>query len=304
MFKRRKPRRNVRKGKKVKRRFRFFSRFLICFKIITGFGLLLATSTGFIFIHDIITQCDYFKARSIIIEGEQRLTEQQIAELAHVKEKMNLFAVNLTVVRKRLLSHPWIAEATVIREIPSRLIIRIKEHVPLAIVDLGRKFLINEKGEIFKIWTVADPANLPLVCGLEMSDLATYHGNEHGATGDSSETETHSENSQNHYSPLDAVMHVLRLGKQSGSILPNRLIKYILVDREIGLTLHALARVKTISLGYHNYADKYAMLRHIIAYLKQTPNVSAFEHIDLNNLNRVVVSPRKARVPVEKNKEV
>jgi cell division protein FtsQ len=303
LFKRRKPRKNVRKGRPSKRRIRFFSRFWICFKIITGLGLLVATSTGFIFIHDVITQCDYFKARSIIIQGEQRLTERQIAELAHVKEKMNLFAVNLTAVRKRLLSHPWIAEAMVMREIPSRLIIRIKEHVPLAIVDLGRKFLINEKGEIFKIWTVADPADLPLVSGLEMSDLAGYRSFEHGASGDLSGAERFSENSQNHYSPLDAVMHVLRLGKQSGSILPNRLIKHILVDREIGLTLHALTRVKTISLGYHDYADKYAMLRYIIAYLKRTPTVAAYERIDLNNLNRIVVSPRKHKVPEEKNKE-
>ena len=163
MFKRRKPRRNVRKGKTSRRRVRFFGRFWIGFKIVTGLGLLVAASTGFIFIHDVITQCDYFKARSIVIEGEQRITERQIAELAHVKEKMNLFAINLTAVRKRLLSHPWIAEAMVIREIPSRLIIRIKEHVPLAVVDLGRKFLINEKGEIFKIWTVADPACGPPV---------------------------------------------------------------------------------------------------------------------------------------------
>ena len=303
MFKRRKPRKNVRKSKPSRRRFRYLSHFLICFKIMTGFGLLVATSVGFIFIHDVITQCDYFKARSIIIEGEQRLSKRQIAKLAHVTEKMNLFAINLTAVRKRLLSHPWIAEAMVIREIPSALIIRIKEHVPLAIVDLGRKFLINEKGEIFKIWTGDDPVDLPLVSGLEMSDLAAYSRIEHGATAESSEAEKFSENSQNHYSPLDAVMHVLRLGKQSGSILPNRLVKHILVDREIGLTLHALTRVKTIRLGYHNYADKYAMLRYIIAYLKQTPNVAAYERIDLNNLNRIVVSPRKNKVPEEKNKE-
>ena len=303
MFKRRKPRKNVRKGKKAKRRFRFLSRFLIFFKIVTGLGLLLATSTGFIFIHDVITQCDYFKARSIVIEGEQRLNVRQIAELAHVKEKMNLFAINLTAVRKRLLSHPWIAEATVMREIPSRLIIRINEHVPLAIVDLGRKFLINEKGEIFKIWTVGDPAGLPLVSGLEMSDLAAYRRIEHGATANSAEHEGFSGNSRNHYSPLDAVMHVLRMGKQSSSILPNRLIRHILVDREIGLTVHALIRVKTINLGYHNYADKYAMLRYIIAYLKRTPKIAAYERIDLNNLNRIVVSPRRHRVPEEKNKE-
>ncbi|UCG05093.1 MAG: FtsQ-type POTRA domain-containing protein [Desulfobacterales bacterium] len=304
MFERRKPRKNFRKSKRRERRIRFFSRFWICFKIMMGLGLLAATSTVFIFIHDVITQCDYFKASSILIEGEQRLSERQIAEFARIKENMNIFAVNLTVVRKRLLLHPWIAEAVVIREIPTRLIIRIKEHVPLAIVDLGRRFLINEKGEIIKIWTPSDPSDLPLISGLEMSDLAGSSRNERMGVDDSSPAGRHTENSQNHYSPLDAVMQVLRLGKQSGSILPNKLIKHILVDREIGLTLHALSRVKTINLGYHNYADKYAMLRHIIAYLKQTPNVPVFERIDLNNLNRIVVSPKRDNAPEGENKEV
>ena len=39
MFKRRKPRRNVRKGKTSRRRVRFFGRFWIGFKIVTGLGL-------------------------------------------------------------------------------------------------------------------------------------------------------------------------------------------------------------------------------------------------------------------------
>ena len=98
----------------------------------------------------------------MVIEGNQRLSGKQIAEQAQVEEGMNILAVNLTLARKRLLSHPWIAEAEVLREVPSGIKIRIREHAPLAIVDLGRRFLINEKGEIIKAWTASDPAAFPV----------------------------------------------------------------------------------------------------------------------------------------------
>ena len=150
MFRRQQTRRNYRKGQKRKRRLAFFYPFFLCFKIFMACSLLVATSGFFIFMHDVVTQSGYFTAKGVIIEGGQRLSQKQIAEQAQLRAGMNILAANLTVARKRLLSHPWIDEAEITREIPSGLIIRIKEHEPLAIVDLGHKFLINEKGEIFK----------------------------------------------------------------------------------------------------------------------------------------------------------
>lgn len=304
MFRRQQTRRNYRKGQKRKRRLAFFYQFFLCFKIFMACSLVVATSGFFIFVHDVVTQCGYFTAKSVIIEGGQRLSQNQIAEQAQLRAGMNILAANLTVARKRLLSHPWIDEAEITREIPSGLIIRIKEHEPLAIVDLGHKFLINEKGEIFKEWTPSDPTNLPVVSGLNISDLAAQVKHEPLNSGTPSEVERRSEDAQNHCSPLDAVMHVLRLGKESGSVLPNRLIKQIRVDREIGLTLHVLTPVKTINLGYHKYSDKFTMLKHIIAALRKKRNSPIFDRIDLNNLNRIVVCPKRINVPAGDDKEV
>ena len=112
------------------------------------------------------------------------------------------------------------------------------------------------------------------------------------------------DSAQYHYSPLDAVMHVLRLGQDAGSVLPNRLIKQIRVDREIGLTLQAGMRVQTIKLGYHQYPHKYSMLKHIMGYLKKRQTLPVFDRIDLNNLNRIVISPRRAKTPSGDDKEV
>ena len=146
--------------------FGFLRRFLIGFNVAVGLAALLVTSCFFILIHDVITQCDYFKAQSLKIKGMQRLSAKQIAQQARVMKGMNVMAVNLSMVRKRLKAHPWIAEAEVRREIPSGLYIHIKEHAPLAIVELDRKYIINEQGQVFKEWTPSDPDTLPRISGL------------------------------------------------------------------------------------------------------------------------------------------
>ncbi len=303
----RKTRKNIRKGKKTKRRFALWGRFLFVFKIIAALVALAATSGTFVFVHDVITQCDYFRAQRLTIEGHARLSREQIADQAQVRKGMNVLAINLTMVRKKLLAHPWIAEAEVNREIPSGLRIRIKEHAPLAIVDLGHKFLISEKGEIFKQWTSEDPGHFPIVTGLQMADIAAYDGHEPRDTNHPVKPTSaldQGNNAQYHYSPLDAVMHVLRLGQDSKSVLPNRLIKQIRVDREIGLTLHAGTQVGIIKLGYHQYLHKYSMLKRIMMVLNKRQTLPVFDRIDLNNLNRIVISPSRPNAPSGDDKEV
>jgi cell division protein FtsQ len=304
MLKSRKPRKNYRKGKKAARHFAFLGRFMICFKITGGIVLLVAVSCVFIFAHDFLTQCDYLRAQRLIIEGNRRISESQIAAQAQLTEGMNILSANLSLVRKKLLAHPWIAEVEVSREIPPALKIIIKEHVPLAVVDLGRKFLINENGEIFKEWSPVDPVNLPLVSGLEISDLPAYGQAALLDPGSESGLNSPSEPEPSHYTPLQAVMQVLRLGRESESILPNRLIRKIWVDREIGITLQAFSQIGTVNLGYNNYLRKYDMLKSIVSYLNQRNGFPAVDRIDLNNLDRIVVSPRRIDTPPGDDKEV
>ncbi|MDX1709178.1 MAG: FtsQ-type POTRA domain-containing protein, partial [Desulfobacterales bacterium] len=167
----RKPRKNYRKGAKRKQRLAFVRRLAAVFYALSGAAALLATSCLFVLVHDVITQCDYFKAQRLKIEGGQRLSTKQIIAAAELKKGVNILAVNLAMTRKRLLAHPWIAEAEVRREIPAGLSIRVREHRPLAIVKLDRKYLINQHGQLFKQWTASDPVNLPQISGLKRSDF-------------------------------------------------------------------------------------------------------------------------------------
>ena len=281
MFLRKNVRKNFRKSEKAARRNKFLGGILLSFKVMAAVVALAVVTGFFILVYDLATQCDYFAARRMSIEGTRRLTPEQVARQARVRIGDNILAVNLALVRKRLLAHPWIAEAEVRREIPSRLIIRVKEHDALALVNIGQKFLINHQGQIFKAWEPSDPGNLPVISGLDVSDLTVY-----GRKQSSEKNRAPALSA-----PFKAVMQVLQMGLQQGSILPNRLVRQIKVDRQIGLTLYAFDSIKAINLGYSDYPGKYHVLANLFSYLKRQPSIFDVDRIDLNNLERVVVHP-------------
>jgi cell division protein FtsQ len=259
-------------------------RFVLGLKLTAVGTALVFVSLLFVFSYDFLTQCDYFKAQGLMVIGTHRLTQKQVLQQANITNGVNIFSVNLSNVRKRLLAHSWIENAEVRRELPSGINIRIKEQKPLAVLDLGRKFIINTHGEIFKEMDKADHCNLPMISGLEFSDI--------NVKGELRSI------------PFDAVMKILGLGQKPESVLPYSLIKIIHVDREMGLTIYAFDHIREIKIGYDNYPDKYAMLKDVLFYLKKNGGFSRLESIDLNNLNRIVVNPAKMESVVKGHKEV
>ena len=283
MPKRKNPRKNNRKAKKNRRRPKIIGHFILGFKLAAAAAMVAAVSCLFILIHDLVTQCDYFPIDKVTISGNRRLTVDQVSRQAQFRKGDNILGVNLALVRKRLLAHPWIAEAQVGRVIPSGLIIRIKEQTALAVVDVGKKFLINHDGKVFKARDASDPVDLPIISGLNASDLSVF------GQADRPDGNGRPESIR----PFMAVMQVLQLGEQKESILPNRTIKRIRVDRQIGVTVYAFDQIRTIYLGYSDYIRKYNMLSTLFSYLKRQGSIPDFDHIDLNNLQRVVVNPVK-----------
>jgi cell division protein FtsQ len=277
-------RKNHYKKQSILKRFNVMGGLAFGGKMVLGMALVAALSAVYGFSYGLVTQCDYFKAKNIGIAGIKRLSEKEVLKQASLYPEINILLVNLGAVRKRLLAHPDIEDADIVRKFPDGLTIRIKEHEPLAIVDLGRRFLIDVKGKIYKEWTTSDPKDLPEVSGLQFSDLG--FGEEDADK------------------PFAAVMQVLLMGKDPHSILPNAVIKKICVDREIGVTLYAYDQGKAIKLGYNDYPDKYERLEKVTRYLKNQFQTMDFEWIDLMNAGRIVVNPIEIQPTSEKGKEV
>ncbi len=281
---RKRLRKNYYKNSDARKRNKMLKRFVFGLKLMVVGTALVFVSLLFVFSYDFLTQCDYFKAKELMVIGTHRLTQNQVLQQANISSGVNIFSVNLSKVRRRLLAHSWIEDAEVRRELPSGINIRINEQKPLAVLDLGRKFIINTHGEIFKEMDKADHCNLPMISGLEFSDI--------NVKGESRSI------------PFDAVMNILGLGQKPESVLPYSLIKKIFVDREMGLTIYAFDHIREIKIGYNNYPDKYAMLKDVLFYLEKNGGFSRLESIDLNNLNRIVVNPAKIESAAKDHKEV
>lgn len=266
-------RKNQFKRRRTNRTAGIKTRLLLVLKAVAVFMMLAIVSLVFILGHDFLTQWHYFDTDHITVSGLSQLSPRTVMDQAGIARGVNLLAVNLSLTRKRLLAHPWIVQADVSRRLPNRLDITVQEHRPLAVINLGRRFIINANGDIFKEWEPSDPTSLPVISGLEFSDLSAP-GEQRSA-------------------PLKAVMSVLHLGAQTDSVLPNRLIRKIHVDREIGLTLQAFAQAKTIEIGYHHYPLKYSRFKNILFHLKNQHQMKDFESIDLKNENRIVVTPAR-----------
>ena len=271
------------------------------FKSVIGLLALVALSLIYIICYNLVTQSDYLRTSEIVVSGNQRLSEDLVKKQAGITQGMNILAFNLALARKTLMAHPWVAAADVRRVVPAGIRIRIREHRAAAVIDLGQKYLMDESGVIFKKFDPSDPRDLPVIKGLQYADLQIGSG-----SGPSTEALPDSIVAVSNQSAVpavptgslyDAVVSVLRLGQIKGSALPIGQINQIHVDREIGLTLQAFNRTKTILLGFNHYANKYAMLNSIMNQMKNN-NAWHFEDIkwvDLKNLNRIVINPFRSK---------
>jgi cell division protein FtsQ len=227
------------------------------------------------------------------VDGNRHLADGQVLAQARIKHGANILSVNLSAARKRLLAQPWIAEARISRKIPDGIEIRITEHRAAAIVDVGRRFLIDEQGIVFKELSGDDPQDLPKVVGLKYADLKLVSGKE--TFEQPADNAGRREGQIDRYRLMNAVIAVLKLGVTSASVVPTREIRQIKVDRQLGITLIAFDPGRPIKLGFDNYAAKYMVLKQVMVMLKQNSvrGVADYRSVDLIDINRIVVRPRR-----------
>ena len=84
---------------------------MVGLKLIALIAVLMGFSALFMVGYAAVTRTDYFRTEAIKVSGASRLTESAILTQAKIHKGDNLLAINLGLVRKRLLAHPWVATA-------------------------------------------------------------------------------------------------------------------------------------------------------------------------------------------------
>ena len=268
---RKRVRKNYYKNSLARKKERIVRRCVLFLKLWFVAVAMGGTSLLFILGHDALTQSAYFEAQTISVEGNHRLSKRTILEQAGVTLHDNILAMNLRLLRQRLLADPWICAAEVERKLPDSIHIRVRERAPVAILKLNRLFYLDETGQVFKSVEPSDQVRVPVVTGLTVSDIDL--------------------NGQGHSPVFKAMMEVLHLSRLRGSILPLDAIYNIHADPEMGLSLCGFEKGLAIKLGFDEYESKLNRLRDMMSYFRRGDELLDIECIDLNDLERVVVRP-------------
>nr|HID59904.1 FtsQ-type POTRA domain-containing protein [Desulfobacterales bacterium] len=267
---RKRVRKNFYKNSRAKRWKKVKERFVLIFKTFLITAAVCLLSLLYILVYDTLTQSSYFNARLILVEGNKRLSQDEVLRQGRLSLGENILAINLSEVRKRLLAHPLIFSANVRRKLPDTIYIRIRERVPVARFDFGQTYFLDSRGEVFGYCDQLRKVEVPLITGLEISDITSA---ENRSTG------------------FKSVMKVLRLSRLDGSILPLSSIGRIHVDQDLGLTIFMRNSDTKIRLGLGHYQAKFNRLRDVLCYLKRGDKVIYPRSIDVEDVDRVVVKP-------------
>ncbi|MCP4748946.1 MAG: FtsQ-type POTRA domain-containing protein [Desulfobacteraceae bacterium] len=269
MRKNKKTRRNKYKTNKWKPFVMLCSHSIPGAKLCGVFFVMLALSVLFIAGYAVVSNSNYFQAETVKVSGNLKLPVKMVLTQAGLKLGDNILAVNLSMARKRLIAHPWIASARVSRQMPGAIHIHIEEQNAIAVVDLGRKFLLNEKGRIFKEQTKDDPKDFPQVSGMIYADINLGEDNLSPA--------------------LSKVLEVLAISRKETKILPYKTIENIHYDPDLGLTVTERVSGRQIRIGAQNLEAKFKSLSRLKPQLASNPQWQKYRAIDLNDPDRIVV---------------
>jgi len=208
----------------------------------------------------------YFRVREVEVEGRQMISKEALLSLTAVEGMPNLFSIELKEVVKRLESHPWIERVQVKKIFPNKILVQIEEKKPMAIIQLGELYYIDNKGEIFSPVGERDQYNYPYLTGLTRQVLEK----------DPAEAKR----------LVNKALELLRI-VQREKIPPLEEISEIHMEKAFGIQCFTKAEGVEVKLGWEEFGEKLKRLSLIWSDLRKK-GCSAVS-IDCSDLGRVVV---------------
>lgn len=91
-----------------------------------------------------------FALRHVSQLGHHFLTTEELMQMAEVKYGTNLLTLHLPQVANRIKQYPMVRAVEVRRELPHTLIITLKTHHAVAVVQFADPYLLNSEGVVFQ----------------------------------------------------------------------------------------------------------------------------------------------------------
>ena len=201
--------------------------------------------------------------------GLPRVSPEELEAWAGVAPGLSLFRIEPHLLERRLREHPWIRRARVTRDPPRRVVVDVREHKPLAIVQLDELYYVDRRGEVMARLGPSDSRDLPIITGLAGG---------HGRTAPEI--------------ALPRVAWLLRRGRAAGVLGP---ISEVHFDAEHGMTMFPVDLKISFDLGWRDWRIRLARAERVLASWRGREK--RLESIDLTRGDSVIVRVREQTVP-------
>ncbi len=128
--------------------------------------VLVILIAGLLFI-----KSSYFTIGEVVVEGNNYVTVDDVYHIADIPEKLNIFNLNTSDIRNRLLNDLRIAEVEISRRFPGTIVIHIKERKPIVYVTSSYGFLeLDSQGIVLAAFKNLKNMNVPMITGIRLDN--------------------------------------------------------------------------------------------------------------------------------------
>ncbi|MBL9104866.1 MAG: FtsQ-type POTRA domain-containing protein [Myxococcales bacterium] len=139
--------------------------------LVLAWGLLLGVQQGYQF----VTTSTHFEAKSVVFSPTAHVSSERLLALMGLESGTNILAVDVDAMRAKIEADPWVASASVQRELPDTLRVAVVEHEAAAVLHAGHFYLLSEAGVPFKRVEPGERGTLPVVTGVAREQLIAGH---------------------------------------------------------------------------------------------------------------------------------
>ncbi len=116
-------------------------------KLLAGAALVVVMAAGGYF----VKQSGMFSLREVECYGNKYLSEQRMVALMGIQKGESLLSLPSREVAGMLLESPWVKSVSLRKEYPSRLVVRIEEAVPAALLQVRKDtFFVDSEGNVLE----------------------------------------------------------------------------------------------------------------------------------------------------------
>lgn len=209
------------------------------------------------------------RVQKVVVEGARILSAKQIASLAGVPAKSQLYGVDLFTIRQRLMKQPFIRSVRVNREVPGTLMIEVEEREPVASLGGGQIRYVDAEGMVLPYVNTSIALDLPVISGL--ADIQEVQA------GKIFESED-----------LAEALELLQTAQQIDSSVYH-FISEINMSRGEDVVLYSADVGVPIYFGHGDAARKLLLLQTFWANFVKTGDPDRLRYIDLRYEDQVVV---------------